>query len=138
MTLESFAPLSRFDVARLESVLSRYAEGSARASHLLELANRIHTGDHADPVVMPRDVVTMNSTVILTNVAAGRQFRCTLVFPHAADSSTGAVSVLAPLGAALLGTRVGNTFEVAIPSGSCKYRVDELVFQPEAVRRYDL
>ncbi|UEX76627.1 GreA/GreB family elongation factor [Spiribacter halobius] len=135
---ESFSPLSRFDVERLESLLGRQSGPSAGADHVADLAVRIQTCDQADPLAMPRDVVTMNSTVALDNVMTGKRFQCTLVFPHAADSSAGAISVLAPLGAALLGSRVGDTLNVATPGGSCRYRVEALVFQPEAAGRFDL
>ena len=57
----------------------------------------------------------------------------TLVFPEAADPEEGRISVLAPLGAALLGCRVGETVEFRVPGGaarSCEILI--VLYQPEA------
>ncbi|MBA1147871.1 GreA/GreB family elongation factor [Ectothiorhodospiraceae bacterium WFHF3C12] len=134
---EQLTPFSSFDVERLESLLSR-SDLNAGEGHVTELAARLYARDQAEPASIPPDVVTMNSEVMVKELSTGKGFSCTLVFPRNADSGRRRISVLAPLGAALLGARVGSTVEVRTPAGSRRYRVTELLFQPEAAGRFDL
>lgn len=78
------------------------------------------------------DVITMNSKVQLTDLESGREMIYTLVFPEDADVAAGKVSVLSPIGTAMLGYRVGDEFEWEVPAGKRRYRVDALLYQPEA------
>jgi regulator of nucleoside diphosphate kinase len=93
---------------------------------------------------VPEDVVTMNSRVKLRDLDSGDAVVFSLVypsFPHAAGSDHLAemtVSVLAPVGTAVLGYRVGDTIEWEVPAGTRRLKVEELLFQPEAAGRYDL
>ena len=83
----------------------------------LERANVV-----ADDAI-PADVVTMDSTVSFAEEAAGRQFELKLVYPNAAGAD-GTVSILAPIGSALLGLSVGQEIDWALPGGrSTKVRV---------------
>src|SRR4051794_18644443 len=80
---------------------------------------------------IPRDVITMNSEVRLEDLDSRTTQRYRLVFPHqyrAEDS----VSVLAPIGTAMLGYRVGDVIEWPVPKGLRRFKVIEVVFQPEA------
>jgi regulator of nucleoside diphosphate kinase len=80
---------------------------------------------------IPRDVVTMNSEVRLEDLDSGAIQRYKLVFPNQFrwDHS---VSVLAPIGAAMLGYRVGDVFEWRVPRGIRRLKVREVIYQPEA------
>lgn len=78
------------------------------------------------------DVVTMNSRVRF-EVIGKRTYDRTLVYPWDADEETGRISVLSPLGSALLGLSVGDTMTWALPDGTAvDVRVLEVLFQPEA------
>lgn len=88
------------------------------------------------PEKIPADTITMNSTVILTDLDNGEQMKLTLCYPQDARQED-QVSVLAPIGTAMLGYRVGDTFEWDTPSGKAHLRVDKVVFQPEATGNYD-
>ena len=82
---------------------------------------------------MPDDVVTMNSRVIFENETTGERREVTLVFPANADIEAGRISVLAPVGTALLGLRVGQSIDWELPGGEKqRYRIVEVPFQPEA------
>jgi len=82
---------------------------------------------------IPRDVVTMNSRVIFENETTREQREITLVYPGSADINAGRVSVLVPVGTALLGLRVGQTIDWELPGGEKqRYRIVEVPFQPEA------
>lgn len=89
---------------------------------------------HADE--LPRDVVTMNSEVRVRDLDSGTIQRYRLVFPTEFrwDDS---ISVLAPIGTAILGYRVGDVIEWKVPKGIRRLEVVEIVYQPEAagVRR---
>lgn len=88
------------------------------------------------PEEIPSDVITMNSSVLLTDLNDHEQMQLTLCFPQDA-SHEGHVSVLAPIGTAMLGYRVGDTFEWDTPSGKAHLRVDKVLFQPEVTGNYD-
>lgn len=87
-------------------------------------------------VVQPRgiepDVVTMNSTVRVRDCDGSRTMVFTLVFPEHANPETDHVSVIAPLGAALLGYRVGDRISFKVPAGTRTCEIVAVVYQPEA------
>lgn len=89
-------------------------------------------------VVMPRDklpndVVTMNSRVLFENEKTGERREISLVYPGSADIDAGKISVLVPIGTALLGLRVGQSIDWELPSGEkARYRVIAVPYQPEA------
>ena len=81
---------------------------------------------------VPPDVVTMNARVVYSDETSGVQRVVTIVFPGEADAADGRVSVLSPIGTALLGLSVGQAIDWDFPDGSRRrLRVDELVHQPE-------
>jgi regulator of nucleoside diphosphate kinase len=81
---------------------------------------------------VPPDVVTMNSRVVYSDETSGVQRVVTIVFPGDADASDGKVSVLSPIGTALLGLSVGQAIDWDFPDGSRRrLRVDGVVHQPE-------
>ncbi|HNY87193.1 MAG TPA: GreA/GreB family elongation factor [Candidatus Hydrogenedentes bacterium] len=91
-----------------------------------------------DPLSLPADVITMRSRVKLVNVDTGAQMDCVLVYPAERAPEEGRISVLAPLGAAMLGYRVGDVFEAELPKGPAKFRVEAVLYQPESAGDYHL
>lgn len=87
---------------------------------------------------VPPNVVTMNSEVVYEDrdTLATREVK--VVYPKDADAARGRVSVLAPIGTALLGMRVGQTIEWLVPGGTKRIRVVEIRYQPEASGDFDL
>jgi regulator of nucleoside diphosphate kinase len=82
---------------------------------------------------IPRDVVTMNSRVVFENETTRERREITLVYPGSADIDAGKVSVLVPVGTALLGLRAGQSIDWELPGGEKqRYRIVEVPFQPEA------
>ncbi len=77
------------------------------------------------------DVVTMGSEVQVTDLDRENTFVFHLVFPHLADASGGKVSVLAPLGMAVLGRSAGELVSWQVPAGVRRLRVDKVLYQPE-------
>lgn len=87
---------------------------------------------------LPRDVVTMNSKVLYVDETTGRRGYVRIVYPAEADARAGRVSVLAPVGAALLGLSVGQAIEWEFPDGGRRrLRVEDLVEGPGADRFRD-
>ena len=84
---------------------------------------------------IPRDVVTMNSRVVFENETTGERREVTLVYPGEADIDAGRISILVPVGTALLGLRVGQSIDWELPSGEKqRYRVIEVPYQPESAQ----
>ena len=81
---------------------------------------------------VPADVITMNSSVQLVDLDTHEETTYTLVFPKDADMSRGKISVLAPIGTAMLGYRVGDTFTWKVPQGVRRFQVKKVLYQPEA------
>jgi regulator of nucleoside diphosphate kinase len=82
---------------------------------------------------IPEDVVTMNSRVVFENEKTRERREITLVYPENADIDAGRISVLVPVGTALLGLRVGQTIDWELPGGARqRYRMVEVPYQPEA------
>lgn len=79
------------------------------------------------------DIVTMNSRVRYEDQSTGERRQVTIVFPHDANASTAAISVLAPVGTALLGLEAGQSIVWPFPDGTQhRLRVLSIVYQPEA------
>ena len=90
------------------------------------------------PVDVPPDVITMNSKTRLRDLDTGEEMMFTLVFPGNADIEHDKISVVAPIGTAMLGHRVGDEFSWEVPAGSVRLRVEEVLYQPEAAGHYHL
>lgn len=80
---------------------------------------------------VPPDVVTMLSRVVLVDVAKARRREITVVYPGEEDAAAGRVSVLDPLGTALLGAAVGETIDCEAAEGRCRLRIEAMPYQPE-------
>lgn len=88
---------------------------------------------------VPPDLVTMNSRVRFLNIQENREMTVTIVYPTEAKFSEGKVSVLAPLGSALLGLRVNQEINWMFPDGKTRtLRILEVIYQPEANKDWHL
>jgi regulator of nucleoside diphosphate kinase len=81
------------------------------------------------------DVIRMNSTIRVLDLDTRKKERYTLVFPDNADISTRRISVLAPVGIALLGRRQGDVVETKVPGGARRLRVVWVSQRPRTARR---
>jgi regulator of nucleoside diphosphate kinase len=81
---------------------------------------------------LPGDVVTMNSTVNFQDLDSGKELVVTLVYPHDANIADNKISILAPIGSALIGLRVGQVIHWPLPNGKEKrLKVISVLCQPE-------
>lgn len=121
--------ISSLDMERLEALLDTLPAAQARAQQglLAELAR----ADVVDPEAMPPDVVTMNSRVRFVLDDAG-EHEMLLVYPKDIDGSPDKLSILTPIGNALLGLRAGDGIAWSRPDGAtCVVNVRAVVYQPE-------
>ena len=104
--------ITEFDLARLRDVLrARTSVGARDRDHLESLENELDRAHVVDPSAVPHDVVTMNSQVRIEDVETGAENVYTLVFPSDAGIQEKKLSILAPIGTALLGARAGETVD---------------------------
>ncbi len=88
---------------------------------------------------VPKDIVTMNSKVQFIDQESQKLSEVTLVYPQDADVTKGRVSILAPVGIALIGLRVGQTIQWPMPNGHKRsLKVLSLSYQPEAAGHWEL
>ncbi len=130
--LEQDITITNIDLQRLQPVLDQH--DTPAADSLEAELSRAHVVDQRD---VPADVVTMNSEVVYEDCATLQKRRVRVVYPKDADASRGYVSVLAPIGSALLGLRVNQTIEWQVPKGTRRIRVVEVRYQPEACGDFD-
>ncbi len=84
---------------------------------------------------LDESVVTMNSKVAILDLGNGQEYVYTIVYPEHANSSENKISILAPIGTALLGYRVGDIVEWEVPAGKRKLLVKAILYQPEAANK---
>ena len=73
----------------------------------------------------------------MLTLAGGEPIELTLVFPADSGKDAGSISVLAPIGTAMIGYRVGDEFEWDTPEGKTRLRVEKILYQPEAEGKLD-
>ena len=131
--------MTKFDLERLGELLSVASDFSYRdRADLRELEAEMSRAKVVDPKKVPADVVTMNSKVRMTDLDSQKELVYTLVFPKDADFDQGRISVVSPVGTAILGYRVGDTIEWNVPAGKKRLRIEELLYQPEAAGDFHL
>jgi regulator of nucleoside diphosphate kinase len=124
--------ITEADYDKLKRLIAGRRSTRLDAEHLDELEQELERAevlDEGHPV--PPDVITMNSQVRLLDLDSGEIRVYQLVFPSQARSEN-ALSVLAPIGTAILGYRVGSVIEWRVPKGVRRLKVLEVLFQPEA------
>lgn len=132
--------ITEVDRRRLERLIELAGERSRRANHqyLARLEEELERAETVAPEDVPSDVITMRSKVRLRDLNTGEEMVYTLVLPSEANFDEGKISVLAPVGTAMLGYRVGDTIVWEVPSGMRRLRVEGLLYQPEAAGDYNL
>lgn len=125
--------VTHLDRRRLE-LLAASIEGKAHMQdYVAMLRESIETADAVPSGRIPDDVVTMNSVVRYEDRTLRKVSEVTLVYPEDADPAKGLVSVLSPLGNALLGLRVGQAGRLRLPAGEeRRIKVLAVLYQPEA------
>ena len=131
--------ITEYDLKRLRELVEEAKRANHRGNPYLEsLDAELSRGKVVAPTEVPPDVVTMNSQVRLMDLDTREEMVYTLVFPQEADIARSKISILAPIGTAMLGYRVGDTFAWQVPDGVRRLQVKQVLYQPEASGDYDL
>jgi regulator of nucleoside diphosphate kinase len=126
------------DFDRLRSVVDSPRYRATHAMLLTALKDELERGKVVAADHVPKRVVTMHSQVRIRDLKADESETYTLVYPEEADINEGKLSVLAPLGTALLGTSVGQVVKFDAPAGQRRLRVEKILYQPEAAGDFHL
>ena len=131
--------ITNLDKARLMNILNSptIQEGPDR-ERLAELRAELERAVIVEPGDVPADVVTMNSKVKVRDMASGELNEYILVYPHQADITKKMISILAPVGTALLGYRAGDVIEWKVPAGTRVLKVVSVLYQPESAGDFNL
>jgi regulator of nucleoside diphosphate kinase len=126
------------DYDRLSALIETTRErNGVDIEYLKKLEAELDRAEIVVPKHIPDDVITMRSKVRLKDLVTGQANTYSLVFPTEADFNEGKISILAPIGTAILGYKSGDTIEWSVPSGLRRIKVDEILYQPEAAGDYE-
>jgi regulator of nucleoside diphosphate kinase len=130
--------ISEIDFDRLSHLMESPRVRTSYASLLGGLKHELASGRVVPPSDVPRGVVTMNSKVRVRDLATEEAETYTLVYPDDADINEKRLSIFAPLGAALLGSRTGEVVSFDVPVGTRRMRIERILYQPEAAGHFHL
>jgi len=130
--------ITEADLHRLKKLIEEAPANYRESDYLPRLQAELNRAEVVSPQAVSQAVVTMNSTVVLQDLETGEEETYTLVFPENADIARGKISILAPIGTAMLGYEVGNTFEWKVPAGKRRLKIKQILYQPEAAGDYHL
>ena len=121
------------DAHELRTLLVGVRERSVRdREHLQQLDDELDRARIVPASEIPADVVTMNSELALRDLDTGEEMVFRVVFPSEANADQQRISVLAPLGTAVLGYRAGDAIEWVVPGRTRRVRIESVLYQPEA------
>ena len=112
---ESLPIISKPDYLQLTKLIEQHDTPAAEALDI-ELAR----ADIVQSVEVPSDAVTMGSTVTFTDLDSNEEKTITLVYPHEADVAQMKISILSPVGSALIGLRIGGNIDWPVPLGKVR------------------
>ncbi|MDY0041140.1 MAG: nucleoside diphosphate kinase regulator [Desulforhabdus sp.] len=132
--------VTEFDFKRLDKLIEMLEDkpGGLDDKYLQVLDEELRRAKVVAPTSIPADIITMNSRVRLTDLESGKDVVYQLVFPGDADAGQNKISILAPIGTALIGFRVGDTVEWEAPAGVKRMKIEEILYQPEAAGDFHL
>jgi regulator of nucleoside diphosphate kinase len=130
--------VTEFDQSRLRNLLEDVKRWNSRdRTHLDDLEAELERADVVLAVDVPVDVVTMNSEVAVRDMDSNEEMTFAVVYPSDADVDRRRISILAPIGTAVLGSRVGDMIDWRVPGRSRRLKIERVLFQPEAAGQFD-
>ena len=140
MAKESTIYITEKDRERLGALVERVRDQNQREdfAYISRLEEELEFAEIVPPEDIRADIITMRSKVRLKDLDTDEEMDYALVFPTEADSGEGKISVLAPLGTAILGYREGDTIEFQAPARLRRLKVIDVLYQPESTGNYDL
>jgi len=114
------------------------SRSDAEWARIEELEAELNRAIIVDADKIPPDIVTMNSKAYLRDMDTGKDEFYQLVYPEDADIEQNKISILAPIGTAILGYQVGDVIEWKVPTGFRRLKIKKILYQPEAAKDYHL
>lgn len=111
---------------------------TAEMKNLVVLGSEIKRAKRVDSKKITSEYITMNSVIEVTDMDTNKILNLKLVYPRDADFKKGHISILSPLGSALIGYKVGDTISFEVPKGVKEIKINRILFQPEANGQYDV
>jgi regulator of nucleoside diphosphate kinase len=137
--METQLQITLLDYQRLNNLIQSMKSRTKDDLQNLEvLENEIDRAKRIEPRKITPEVVTMNSELELMDLDAKRLMKFRLVYPQDADFKAGRLSVLSPLGSALIGYSTGSEVSFRVPAGEKRVRIERILYQPEANGEYTL
>jgi len=121
------------DMHKLRKIVDNEIEYAKDQHYLKDLKQELLRAQVVTSDQIPADVITMNAQVVV--MLDGEQETISLVYPHEANVKENKLSVLSPIGTAILGYREGDVVEWHVPSGCVSVEIKRVVFQPEAAQK---
>ncbi len=121
--------ITEHDAEQLEHLIK--IGSTMDAAHLETLEDELSSANVVSPKKIPPNIITMNSTVQVKDMDSGEEKTYTIVFPNRVGMVENAISILAPIGTALLGYKEGDLIEWEVPAGTRRYKVLKILYQPE-------
>ena len=121
------------DHQRLEHLLAEVGPSNRRdRNDLKALEEELRRAQIVDPRKVPGNIVTMNTRLRMRDLEDNSEMEVTLVFPEEANIDQGRLSVISPIGTAVLGYPEGATITWEVPAGKRRIRIEKILYQPEA------
>ena len=114
------------------------SKNDAEWARIEELGAELNRATVVEIDKIPQDVVTMNSKVCVKDMDTGKDEIYQVVYPEDADIEQNRLSILAPIGTAILGYKVGDVIEWKVPAGLRRLKIKKILYQPEAAKDYHL
>lgn len=130
--------ITESDFDRLNGLVGSRQGRVAYGALAEHLRTELGRGTVVPPASVPKGLITMNSRIRIRDIKTDRPETYTLVFPHEANIANGLLSVLAPLGTALLGAKLDDVIELETPGGVRQIKVEKILYQPEAAGDFHL
>ena len=120
--------ITKTDMETLRALIAIYG---GNGTHLDRLEEELDRARIVNANSIPSNVVTLNSEVHIRDLNSGEERTLTLVSPNKLTVAKNAVSIMAPVGAALIGQREGDEIEWIVPAGVKRYQILSVLYQPE-------
>lgn len=125
--------ITDLDYNRLNGmIVSMRKNNQKEYNDLLFLESELERAKRTNPRKITSEFVTMNSVIEVLDYDTNKTMEIKLVYPRDANFKLGRISVLSPLGSALLGYSVGSEISYQVPKGMKKMKISRIIYQPEA------
>ncbi|MCW7468478.1 nucleoside diphosphate kinase regulator [Leptospira kanakyensis] len=124
--------MTHFDYNRLKTMVLDYKKRNITNNNLKDLLGEMERAQKVDSHSIPPNYVTMNSVIELKNLEELEFQEFRLVFPEDANTEENKISVLAPIGTAVLGYKTGDVIHWKVPGGENQFQITKIKYQPEA------